>query len=67
VDGIFDDAFGAAAVPAFRLVGYADLIEGAEMLKLRKAVKLLTENRGQEVKTARKLERASLRLAKAAA
>lgn len=37
------------------------------MLKLRKAVKLLTENRQQEVKTARKLERTSPRLAKAAA
>jgi len=37
------------------------------MLKLRRAVKLLTENRAQEVKTARKLERTSPRLAKAAA
>ena len=58
---------GATKAEHYEMVGYADLIEGAEMLKLRKAVKLLTENRGQEVKTARKLERASLRLAKAAA
>jgi ferritin-like metal-binding protein YciE len=58
---------GATKAEHYEMVGYADLIEGAEMLKLRKAVKLLTENRGQEVRTARKLERASLRLAKAAA
>ena len=58
---------GATKAEHYEMVGYADLIEGAEMLKLRKAVRLLTENRGQEVKTARKLERASLRLAKAAA
>ena len=58
---------GATKAEHYEMVGYADLIEDAEMLKLRKAVKLLTENRGQEVKTARKLERASLRLAKAAA
>src|SRR6202140_3437538 len=58
---------GATKAEHYEMVGYADLNEGAEMLKLRKAVKLLTENRGQEVKTARKLERASLRLAKAAA
>jgi ferritin-like metal-binding protein YciE len=58
---------GTTKAEHYEMVGYADLIEGAEMLKLRKAVKLLAENRGQEVKTARKLERASLRLAKAAA
>jgi ferritin-like metal-binding protein YciE len=58
---------GATKAEHYEMVGYADLIEGAELLKLRKAVKLLTENRGQEVRTARKLERTSLRLAKAAA
>jgi ferritin-like metal-binding protein YciE len=58
---------GATKAEHYEMVGYADLIEGAEMLKLRKAVKLLTENLEQEVRTARKLERTSARLAKAAA
>lgn len=58
---------GATKAEHYEMVSYADLIEGAEMLKLRKAVKLLTENRQQEVATARKLERTSPRLAKAAA
>lgn len=58
---------GATKAEHYEMVSYADLIEGAEMLKLKKAVKLLTENREQEVKTARKLERTSPRLAKAAA
>ena len=49
------------------MVGYADLIEGAEMLKMKPAVKLLTENREQEIRTARKLERQSPRIAKTAA
>jgi ferritin-like metal-binding protein YciE len=64
------DAFivgGATKAEHYEMVSYADLIEGAEMLKLKKAVKLLTENREQEVATARKLERTSPRLAKAAA
>src|ERR1700716_1660494 len=46
---------GATKAEHYEMVSYADLIEGAEMLKLRKAVKLLTENRGQVGKTARKL------------
>jgi ferritin-like metal-binding protein YciE len=58
---------GATKAEHYEMVSYADLIEGAERLSLRKAVKLLTENRDQEVKTARKLERTSPRLAKAAA
>lgn len=58
---------GATKAEHYEMVSYADLIEGAEMLKLRKAVKLLTENRQQEVAAARKLERTSPRLAKAAA
>ena len=58
---------GATKAEHYEMVSYADLIEGAAMLKLKKAVKLLTENREQEVKTARKLERTSPRLAKAAA
>lgn len=64
------DAFivgGATKAEHYEMVGYADLIDGAEMLKLRQAVKLLTENREQEVATARKLERAAPRIAKAAA
>jgi ferritin-like metal-binding protein YciE len=58
---------GATKAEHYEMVSYADLIEGAEMLKMRKAVKLLTENREQEVRTARKLERTSPRLAKPAA
>ena len=64
------DAFivgGATKAEHYEMVSYADLIEGAELLKLRKAAKLLTENREQEVRAARKLERTSPRLAKAAA
>jgi ferritin-like metal-binding protein YciE len=58
---------GATKAEHYEMVSYADLIEGADMLKLKKAVKLLTENREQEVATARKLERTSPRLAKLAA
>jgi ferritin-like metal-binding protein YciE len=58
---------GATKAEHYEMVSYADLIEGAELLKLRKAVKLLTENREEEVSTARKLERLSPRLGKAAA
>ena len=58
---------GATKAEHYEMVSYADLIDGAELLKLRKAVKLLTENREQEVSTARKLERLAPRLGKAAA
>src|SRR5258706_3317016 len=58
---------GATKAEHYEMVSYADLIEGAELLKMRKAVKLLTENRQQEVRTARRLERTSPRLAKVAA
>ena len=58
---------GATKAEHYEMVSYADLIEGAEVLKFKKAVKLLTENREQEVATARKLERTSPRLAKLAA
>jgi ferritin-like metal-binding protein YciE len=60
-------AGGATKAEHYEMVSYADLIDGAEMLKLRRAVKLLTENREQEVSTARKLERLTPRLGKAAA
>jgi ferritin-like metal-binding protein YciE len=58
---------GATKAEHYEMVSYADLIEGAELLNLKKAAKLLTENREQEVRAARKLERTSPRLAKAAA
>ena len=58
---------GATKAEHYEMVSYADLIEGAELLKLKKAARLLTENRQQEVRAARKLERTSPRLAKAAA
>ncbi len=58
---------GATKAEHYEMVSYADLIDGAEMLKLRKSVRLLTENRDQEVSTARKLERLAPRLGKAAA
>lgn len=60
-------AGGAAKAEHYEMAGYADLIDGAEMLKMRKAVRLLTENRDQEVSTARKLERLAPKLGKAAA
>ena len=64
-----DATIAAAATKAehYEMVGYADLIDGAEQLKMRKAVKLLTENREEEVSTARKLERLAPKLGKAAA
>jgi ferritin-like metal-binding protein YciE len=64
-----DAVIAGAATKAehYEMVSYADLIDGAEMMKKRKAVKLLTENREQEVSTARRLERISPRLGKAAA
>jgi ferritin-like metal-binding protein YciE len=60
-------AGGATKAEHYEMVSYADLIDGAETLKLRKSVRLLTENRDQEVSTARKLERLAPRLGKAAA
>ena len=60
-------AGAAAKAEHYEMVSYADLIDGAEMMKKRQAVNLLTKNRNQEVATARKLERISPRLGKAAA
>jgi ferritin-like metal-binding protein YciE len=64
-----DAIIAGAATKAehYEMVSYADLIHGAETLKKRKAVTLLTENREQEVSTARRLERIAPRLGKAAA
>ena len=60
-------AGAAAKAEHYEIVGYADLIDGAELMKKRKVVNLLTRNREQELTTARKLERISPRLGKAAA
>ena len=64
-----DSVIAGAAIKAehYEMVAYKDLIEGAEMMKKRKAVRLLTENREQETSTARRLERLAPRLGKAAA
>ena len=64
-----DATIAGAATKAehYEMVAYADLIDGAEQLKMRKAVKLLTESREEEVSTARKLERLAPKLGKAAA
>lgn len=51
----------------YEMVSYKDLVDGATMLKKRGAARLLSENRDEEVKTARKLERAATRIEKAAA
>jgi ferritin-like metal-binding protein YciE len=66
---IRDSIIAGAATKAehYEIVGYADLIDGAEMMKKRKVVNLLTKNREQELTAARKLERISPRLGKAAA
>ena len=50
----------------YEMVSYKDLIDGATMLKLRGAARLLAANREEEVKTARRLERAAPRIEKAA-
>ena len=64
-----DSVIAGAATKAehYEMVGYADLIDGAEMLKKRKAVRLLEQNREQESSTARRLERIAPRLGRAAA
>ena len=64
-----DSLIAGAATKAehYEMVGYADLIDGAEMMKNRKAVRLLTDNREEESSAARRLERIAPRLGKAAA
>jgi hypothetical protein len=49
------------------MVSYADLIEAATLLKLRQAIPLLGKNCEQQVRTARRVERANPRLLKAVA
>jgi ferritin-like metal-binding protein YciE len=51
----------------YEMVSYVDLIDGAESLDLRNAVRLLTQNRTQELRAARRLEGISVRLGKMAA
>jgi ferritin-like metal-binding protein YciE len=60
-------AGGATKAEHYEMVSYMDLIDCAELLKLHKSVRLLTENREQEVSMARRLERLAPRLGKAAA
>jgi len=64
-----DAVIAGAATKAehYEMVSYADLVEGAELLKMRKAARMLTDNRQQEVATARRLERLAPRLVRAAA
>jgi ferritin-like metal-binding protein YciE len=57
-------AGGATKAEHYEMVSYADLIAAATLLKLRQAIPLLEKNREQEVRTARRLERASPRLLK---
>ena len=57
-------AGGATKAEHYEMVSYADLIGAATVLKLRQAIPLLERNRVQEVRTARRLERASPRLLK---
>ncbi len=57
-------AGGGIKAEHYEMVSYADLLEGAKQMKLTKATALLKQNREQEVRTARRLERASPRLLK---
>jgi ferritin-like metal-binding protein YciE len=66
---IRDAVIVSAATKAehYEMVGYRDLIDGATLLKIGGAARLLTASRDEEVKAARKLERAAPRIEKAAA
>jgi ferritin-like metal-binding protein YciE len=57
-------AGGATKAEHYEMVSYADLIAAATLLNIRQAIPLLEKNREQEVRTARRLERASPRLLK---
>ncbi len=65
-DELRDSLIGGAAAKAehYEMVSYADLITGAEMMGQKKVVSLLKTNRDQEVRTARRMERAGPRLLK---
>ena len=68
-DEIRDALIGGAAAKAehYEMVSYADLITGAQLMGKAKVVTLLRANREQEVRTARRMERAGPRLLKRAA
>jgi ferritin-like metal-binding protein YciE len=51
-----------AKVEHYEMVSYGDLIRGAELMGKSQIVKLLEINREQEVRTARRMERASASL-----
>src|ERR1700674_1016901 len=64
-----DSVVGVAATKAehYEMVAYRDLIDSAQMMGKVRVVRLLERNRDQEVRTARRLERAAPRLLKLAA
>ena len=64
-----DTAVGVAATKAehYEIVAYKDLIDSAQMMGKARVVRLLEHNRAQEIRTARRLERAAPRLLKLAA
>jgi len=51
-----------AKVEHYEMVSYGDLTRGAELMGKTQIVGLLTKNREQEVRTARRMERASVSL-----
>ena len=67
-DALRDSFITGAAVKAehYEMVSYADLIEGAELMGDARVLRYLEENRDQEVRTARRLERAGPRLLRVA-
>lgn len=64
-----DTVVSGAATKAehYEMVAYRDLIAGAELMGKTRVARLLERNREQEVRTARRLERAAPRLLKLAA
>ena len=68
-DELRDSLIGGAAAKAehYEMVSHADLITGSEMMGKQRVTTLLRANREQEVRTARRMERAAPRLLKRAA
>ena len=68
-DAIRDMVIVGCALKAehYEMASYVDLIDGAESLNLQSGVQLLTQNRAQEVRAARRLVGISERLVKMAA
>ncbi len=52
-------AGSAAKAEHYEMVSYGDLIRGAQLMGKMEVVGVLSKNRGQEVRTARRMERAS--------